>query len=74
MVKCTTIRSSFEGVCETTAGRHWAHRDARNTVRPLRALLVETVPMHGGTFGRRSDGIVYSDLDGVSPIGFDQGL
>ena len=74
MVECSAVGSGFESVCETTSGRHWAHRNARDAVRPLCVLLVETVPMHGGTFGRPTDGIVYSDLNGVSPVGFDQGL
>ena len=74
MVECSAIGSGFESVRETTTGWHWTHRDTRDAVRPLCVLLVETVPMHGGTFGRPTDGIVYSNFDGVSPVGFDQGL
>ena len=71
MVECTAVGSGFESVREAPTGRHWAHRDTRNAIRPFCVLLVETVPMHGGTFGRPTDGIVHSDLDGVSPIRFD---
>ena len=74
MVECSAVGSGFESVREAPTGRYWTHRDARNAVRPLCALLIETVPMHSGTFSRPTDGIVYSDLDGVSPVGFDQGL
>ena len=74
MVECSAVGSGFESVRETTTGRHRTHRDAGDAVRPLSVLLVKTVPMHGGTFSRPTDGIVYSDLDGVSPVGFDQGL
>ena len=74
MIECTAVGSGFKSMRETTPGRHWAHRDARNAVRPLCVLLVETVPMHGGTLGRPTDGIIYSNLDGVTPVGFDQGL
>ena len=74
MVKCSAVGSGLESVRETPTGRHWAHRDTRNAIRPFCVLLVEAVPMHGGTFGRPTDGIVHSDLDGVAPVGFDQGL
>lgn len=74
MVKCTAIGSGFESVGETPTRRYWAHRDTWDAVRPLRALLIETMPMHGGTFGRPGDGIIYSDLDCISPIGLDHRL
>lgn len=74
VVERTTIGSRFESVCETTTRRYWAHRNTRDAVRPLCVLLIDTMPMHGGTLGRPRDGIVHSDLDCVSPIGFDQRL
>ena len=74
MIERAPIRSGFESVGETPTRRYWAHRDTWDAVGPFRVLLIETVPMHGSTFGRAIDGIVHGDLDGVSPISFDQRL
>ena len=74
VVESTAIWSGFESVCETPTRRYWAHRNTWNAVCPFRVQLVETMPMHGGTFGRPGDGIVHGDLNGISPIGFDQRL
>lgn len=74
VVECTAIGSGFETVCETPTRWYWAHRNTRNAVRPFCVLLIDTMPMHGGTFGGPGNGIIHGDLDGVSPIGFYQRL
>ena len=74
MIECAPIGSGFESVGETPTRRYWAHRNTWDAVRPFAILLIETMPMHGSTFGRAIDGIVHGDLDGVSPIGFNQRL
>lgn len=74
VVECTAVRSGFKSMCKTPTGWNRTHRDTWDAVRPFRVLLVDAMPMHGGTFGGSVDGIVYGDLNGVSPIGFDQRL
>ena len=74
MIECATVRSSFERVGEIPTRRYRAHRDTRNAVRPFCVLLVDTMPMHSGAFSWFGDGVIHGDLDGVSPIGFDQRL
>lgn len=74
VIKCTSIRSGLESVCKTPTRRYRAHRNTWDTVRPFCVLLVETMPMHGGTFRWPVNSIVHGDLDGVSPIGFNQRL
>ena len=71
VVEGTTIGSGFESVGKASTRRYRAHGNTGDAVRPFRVLLVDTMPMHGGTFGRSIDGIVHCDLNGVSPIGFD---
>lgn len=74
MIEGTAIGSGFESVCKTPTRWYWAHRNTGDAVRPFCGLLVYTMPMHGGTFGWPRDCIVHGNLDGVSPIGFDQRL
>ena len=74
VVPGTAIGSGFESLCETPTRRYWAHRNTWNAVCPFGVLLVDTVPMHGGTFRRPKNVVSYGDLDGVSPICFDQRL
>lgn len=68
------IGSGFERVCEITTRWYRAHRNPWDTVRPFCVLLIYTMPVHSGTFGRTGDGIVHGHLNRVSPIGFDQRL
>lgn len=74
VVESSAVRSGFESVRKTPTGWDRAHRDTWDTVRPFCVLLIDAMPMHGRTFGGPGDGIVYGDLNGVSPIGFDQRL
>lgn len=74
VVECSAVRSGFKTVCETPTGWDRAHRDTWDAVCPFRVLLVDAMPVHGGTFGGPRNGIVYGDLNGVSPVGFNQRL
>ena len=74
VIERTTIGSGFKRVCEITTRRYRAHRNTWDAVRPFCVLLVDTMPMYSGTFGRTGDGIIHGDLNRVSPIRFDQRL
>ena len=65
------IGSSFETVSKAGARRNGTHGDGRDTVHPFGILLIDAVPMHGSAFFRILDIIMDSDLDGITPIGFD---
>lgn len=70
MIECASIRSGLEGLGEAAARSNWTHGYAGNAVFPSRVLLHEAMIVDGSTFRWIRDGIVYSDLDSVSPIGF----
>ena len=74
VVECTAVRGGFESMRKSPTGWHRAHRNTWDAVRPFRVLLIDAMPMHGGTFSRPGDGIVHRDLNSVPPIGFNQGL
>ena len=74
MIERGAVGRGFESVCETTTRRDGAHRDTRDSVCPFRVLLVDAMPMHCSSLGWPRDGILHRDLNGISPIGFDQRL
>ena len=69
MIECASVGSGFEGLSEATARSNRAHGYARNAIFPLGVLVHEAVIVDAGAFYWISDGIVYSHLDRVSPVG-----
>ena len=74
MIECGAIGRGFESVCETPPGWYGTHRDTWHSVCPFCVLLVDAMPVHRSTFGRPRNGIFHRDLNGISPIGFDERL
>jgi hypothetical protein len=68
-----TVKISDELVSERLAGWDRALADRWDTVLPRMALLENAMPVKGCALRRISDIIAKSDLDGVSPVGLDQG-
>lgn len=74
MVPGSSERGSFEAVGVARARCDGTHGNGRDTVHPSGVLLINAVPMHGGAFFRILNVIMDSNLDSVTPIGFDERL
>lgn len=59
-------------VSELLARRDRTLGDSRDTILPRPVLLQNAVPVKSGALCRLGDIVVKSDLDSVSPVGFDQ--
>lgn len=68
LIECASVGSGFEGLSEPARSNR-AHGYARNAIFPLGVLVHEAVIVDAGAFYWISDGIVYSHLDRVSPVG-----
>lgn len=74
VIPCSPERGSFEAVGVARARCDGTHGNSGDTVHPSGVLLINAVPMHGGAFFRILNVIMDSNLDSVTPIGFDERL
>ena len=69
----SSVEISLESIYHGFPRGNWALLHRRNTVVPRSCPLKDTVPMKGSTFLWSGDLVVNSDLEGITPIGFELG-
>ena len=71
MIPGGAVEISIEGISKGLARGDRALLHRRNTVKPRRSFLQNTMPMDRGAFFRAGDIVGDSDLECISPISFD---
>lgn len=69
----TPVQRRHELIREALPRRHGTLRHRGRAVLPGRSLLEESVPVQRRAFFRARDVVMQSHLDGVTPVGLDQG-
>lgn len=73
VIPAGAVQIRFECISQRFSGRDWALLDRWHAIKPGRCSLEDAMPVQGSPFLRCGNFVLHFHLNGVSPIGFDEG-